>query len=144
MSRATKADQRILNSAILFRILQLSICLCGLSFIAWAFIDSRFRDAEGFLQGEVCLPVAVGIAFIVFGWAVRGRLKRPAFWFALALVAQAVALQMIDAGPFIRYQHYKKPLSRLLMEIHPIVLIFFSLQTALVLKGLKTRWTSIR
>ena len=31
---------------------------------------------------------------------------RPVTWLALALVGNAAALALIDAGPFVRYQHY--------------------------------------
>jgi hypothetical protein len=90
----------------------------------------------------VCLPVAVGLALLVLGWA-PGRLQRFVFWLALALVGQAVALQMIEAGPTIRYQHYR-PFVRLLDNTKPLLLGFLMLQTVLVLAGLRTRWTLIR
>ena len=87
-------------------LLRILMWLSGISFFTWAHADPRFRDAEGFLSGGYCLPVVVGVAFIVVGAAVTGRMRRSAFWFSLALVGQAVALQLIEAGPFIRYQHY--------------------------------------
>ncbi len=80
---------------------------------------------------------------MVLGCAVTGRLKRFAFWFALALVGQAVALQMIEAGPLIHYQHYK-PFDRLLTGTHPLLLIYLAVQSTLVAAGLRTRWPSIR
>ncbi|MFX0194693.1 MAG: glycosyltransferase family 39 protein [Candidatus Hodarchaeota archaeon] len=128
---------------ILSRFLQFFICSTGISFFVWAYVDPQFRNIEGFLQGEFCLPIAVGMALIIFGLAGSGRLKRAAFWFALALVGQAVALQMIDAGPFIRYQHYKS-FDHLLIEMHPLVLIFLAVQTAFVVAGLRIRWLKIR
>jgi hypothetical protein len=114
-----------------------------MSFLLWAGFDPRFRDAEGFLKGEFCLPVAVGMALLILGWAVSGSLKKSACWFSLALIGQAVALQLIEAGPFLRYQHYK-PLSRLVTETYPLLLIFLTAQTALVVLGLRGRWPKIR
>jgi len=128
---------------ILTPVLRLLLCSSGISLFAWAFFDPRFRDGEGFLEGGFCLPVAVGVALVILGWAAAGRLKRFAFWFALALVGQAVALQLIEAGPHIRYQHYK-PFDRLLTETHPLLLVYLTLQTALVVAGLRTRWPKIR
>lgn len=131
------------KGTILLRSLQFLICSIGISFFAWAYISPRFRDAEGFLDGGFCLPIAVGIALIVLGLTITGQLRKTAFWFALALVGQAVALQMIEAGPFIRYQHYK-PFGCLLTETHLPLLIYFSVQTVLVVAGFRTRWTEIR
>jgi hypothetical protein len=70
-------------------------------------------------------------------------LKKSACWFALILIGQAASLQLIDAGTFLRYQHYK-PLSRLVTEAHLLLLAFLSLQTALVVVGLRGRWPKIR
>jgi len=127
----------------LSRARQLLLWSLGISFFVWACLDPRFRDAEGFLTGGFCLPVAVGVALMIVGWAVVGRLKRFAFWFALAFVGQAVALQMIEAGPLIHYQHYK-PFDRLLTETHPLLLIYLVVQSALVVASLRTRWPNIR
>lgn len=74
--------------------------------------------------------------------ALSSRLKKSAFWFGLALIGQAVALQMIEAGPFIRYQHYK-PLNRLFTETHPLLIIFVALQAVLVVASLRGRWRKI-
>lgn len=130
-------------AATMPRVLRLLLFwLAGISFVLWACFDPRFRDAEGFLKGEFCLPLAVGMALSILGWA-GGGLKKSAFWLALALIGQAVALQLIDAGTFLRYQHYK-PVGRLLAESHPLLLAFLSLQTALVVVGLRERWPKIR
>ena len=124
------------------RVLQLGLWLAGISFVLWACLDPRFRDAEGIVNGGFCLPVALGLAFILLGCSAFGDLKRSAFWFSLALVGQAVALQIIEAGPFIRYQHYK-PFSRLFTETHPLLLLFLAVQTAFVVAGLRSRWPEI-
>ncbi|MBI4589077.1 MAG: glycosyltransferase family 39 protein [Candidatus Rokubacteria bacterium] len=111
--------------------------------IAWGLLDPRFRDAEGFLDGRVCLPASLGVALIIVGAAIATPFARFAFWLSLGLVGQALALQMIDAGPAIRYQHYKPP-ARLFAEIHPLLLIALVAQTAFVIGGLRRRWPAIR
>jgi hypothetical protein len=131
------------DGAILTRSLQLLLGSVAASSFAWALCDPRFRDAEGFLQGEVCLPVAACLALLVVGWGVAGRSSRFAFWLALCLVGQAVALQMIEAGSAVRYQHYK-PLAHLPQGTNAFLLAFLIIQTFLVLVGLRTHWTRIR
>lgn len=110
---------------------------------AWAAVDPRFRDPEGYLARTFCLPIAGGMALTMLGWSLASPLKAPAGWLALAVVGQAVALQLIDAGPWIRYQHYK-PLTRLLTETHPLLPIYLAGQTLLVVMGFRTRWPEIR
>jgi hypothetical protein len=140
LSIALSGRQRNL---ILFRILQCLILSSGIISIVWAFSGSQFRDTEGFLKGTFCLPVTVGIALIILGCTVVGRWKRSAFWFVLALVGQAVALQMIDAGPFIHYQHYKIR-DGLLSRNHPLLVTYLAVQTILVARGVNFRWPSVR
>lgn len=126
----------------LLRVFQVLAWIFGICFVAWAFTDAGFRNAEGFLWGTFCLPFSSGIALIILGWAVAGRFKQFAIWFALALVGQAVALQMIEAGPFVRYQHYKL-LNRLFTE-NPLCLTYLAAQTILVVAGLRSHWPAIR
>ncbi len=125
------------------RLLQLSFWLTGILIISWAFFDPQFRDAEGFFEGNLCLPVSVGIAAIALGCAANGRFKNFTWWFALALVGQAVVLQMIEAGPLLRYQHYK-PINRLINDNDLLFLTFLVAQTAIVLSGFIVRWRNIR
>jgi hypothetical protein len=143
VSKTIQAYERFSEKPTFCRILQALISSLGICFLVWAFYDSRFRDTEGFFEGAVCLPVTVGVALIILGWALNSRWKKFAFWLALALMGQAVALQLIEAGPYMRYQHYKT-LSRLLEETNPLLLLCVVVQTALVLAGLKTRWPKIR
>ncbi len=73
---------------------------------AWALTDGRFRDAEGFLAGLAAFPLAASVALIILGLAWWAGLPRSGAWISLALIGQAAALQLIDAGPTVRYQHY--------------------------------------
>lgn len=114
----------------------------AVSLIVWAHIDSRFRNAEGYLSGRYCLPVAVALGLIILGCAVSRPWKKFAAWLTLALVGQAVALQMIDAGQLIRYQHYR-PVHRII-ETAPWLLVCLAIQTGLVLAGLRAYWPGTR
>lgn len=134
----SKADREGLS---LIRILQSILYLLGLGVLAWSVADPRFKDAEGFLKGSFCLPVAVGVALMILGAAITGPLRRSGFWFSLALVGQAVALQIIDAGKAMKYQH-AKPFD------HPVFVAFLGLQTVIVVVGYRNRagliWSWIR
>jgi hypothetical protein len=128
---------------ILFRVLQLLIWSFGIFFFFWGFFDPRFRDVEGFFKGQFCLPLAFGLGLMMLGLAITSRLRKFGCWFLLALVGQAVALQMIDAGPTIHYQHYR-PLGWLLTGAHPLLLVFLGAQTVIVVAGIKSQWSKIR
>ena len=72
------------------------------------------------------------------------RKKHIAFagWLAVGLIGQAVALQLVQAGPLVRYQHYHT--SRVpLWTAHPVLLLWFPVQTLLVIIGLGTRLPAI-
>jgi hypothetical protein len=115
----------------------------GIAFLFWAFFDGRFRDAEGFLKGDVCLPFSFAIALILASLTVSRSWRKFGFWFGLGLVGQAVALQTIDAGPIVRYQHYR-PFMRLVSESNPFLLVFIAGQTFSVIAAFRLRWPEIR
>jgi len=120
------------HALALWRIAQVLLYLLALAVIIWSLADPRFRDNEGFLKGSFCLPAAVGVALLMLGSAIAGRLRRCAFWFSLALVGQAVTLQIIDAGPAMKYQH-ARPFD------HPGFVAFLGLQTVIVVLGYRNR-----
>jgi hypothetical protein len=132
-----------LRSAFVARGLQLLLLSCGILLLAWAFFDPRLRDSEGFMNRAFCLQVSIGTALIILGSAVTGRFKKFAFWLALALVGHAASLQLIDAGPLIRYQHYK-PLARIVGESHPLVLGVLVGQTIFVAMGMRRLWPDLQ
>src|SRR5688500_5061081 len=111
------------KNLILTRFLELLSLSSGIVLMVWAFSDPQFRHTEGFLNGRFCLPLSISLGLITFGWALASRWKQSALWFVLALVGQSVALQLIDAGPLIHYQHYKS-FDRLLTDVHPLLLIY--------------------
>ena len=103
----------------------------GFALIVWGLLDARFRDTEGTLIGKVCLPLSVGIGLIILGIAFIGQMRRFALWFALALVGQAISLQLINAGKAVRYQHYY-PLNQLFSSFYLPLLLVFMAQVILV------------
>jgi hypothetical protein len=125
------------------RILQVLFWLFGVIILIWSFLDPRFRDLEGFLEGIFCLPLSVGVSLIVIGCGFTSKLRSAAFWFALAMVGHAVALQLIDAGPFVRYQHYK-PFTVMMLGTNVLFLVFIALQTALVFFEFRKIFNPIR
>jgi hypothetical protein len=106
--------------------------------IAWAALDPRLRDVEGIPTGAICLPISLAAALATLGAAWRSSWRRAALWFALALVGQAAALQMIDAGTRLHYQHYR-PLGWLAAH-RPWLLVLAGFQTAAVVAGWRGRW----
>ncbi|WP_096893824.1 glycosyltransferase family 39 protein [Candidatus Scalindua japonica] len=127
----------------MFRLKQLLYFLGSISFFAWAYYCPQFHDAKGGLNGEFCLPVSVGIALIIRGCTIHRRLRKSSFWFALSIIGQAVALQLINAGPYVRYQHYK-PLHSLLTGTNLFLLFFLLTQTVLVVASFRTLWPDIQ
>lgn len=78
--------------------------------VGWALADGRFRDAEGYWDSPICLPLGCAVAGLVLAigglWR-RGQCLAAAFWFALALIGQSVTLQLIEAGTNVSFQHYR-------------------------------------
>jgi hypothetical protein len=112
-----------------------ALWVSGLTLMGWALTQPDLHDAEGDLSGRACLPIAAGVAALVLAWAGRGPWRRFAGWFAVALIGQAVALQLVQAGPVLRYQHYA-PLTGELSGAHVLLLVCLAAQLTLVVVGL--------
>lgn len=111
--------------------------------LAWAWLDPRFRDTEGFLDTAFCLPLAISAASWLMGTslAVRWRqFERAACWIALAVVGQAVQFQLTKAGTNVAYQHLRPP-GTWLRECHPFLPAFVVGQLMLVCWGLRRLWS---
>jgi 4-amino-4-deoxy-L-arabinose transferase-like glycosyltransferase len=134
-------ESRLVKDRALWMALRAVAWLGGVLALVYALTSASFRDAEGFLQGTVCLPLSIAVALFLLGVFLRQRAF--ASWLALALIGQAVALQLIEAGKGVRYQHYK-PFDRLLAETHPLLLLFLLAQTVLVLSAFHSRWPQVR
>ncbi|MBC7789969.1 MAG: glycosyltransferase family 39 protein [Anaerolineae bacterium] len=63
-------------------------------------------------------------------------------WLGLAIVGEIARLQLIDAGPLVSYQHYKK-VGELFSEA-PVATIIVALQGLLAIVGIARLWPRIR
>ncbi|NIN05425.1 MAG: hypothetical protein GTO43_03445, partial [Armatimonadetes bacterium] len=125
------------------RLLQTSVAAFGVILVVWSVTDRRFRDGEGALGGGFALLLALSMASVLAGWGLIRKQRSFAFWLALGLTGQAAALQLIEAGKQLRYQHYKS-MGGLLEESHPLLLALLALQFLLVTLGIIKRWPQIR
>ena len=131
------------KTVVVQRVLRLFLWASAGSCLAWTCLSPRFRDGEGFLRGEICLPIAASVALALLAYSLNKPYTKAVFWFALALVGQAVALQMIEAGQLIRYQHYRS-LERLLTETNPLLVGYLAVQSFLVVVGISQSYSRVR
>ena len=120
-----------------------SIALLGIILLTMSWGDPLFRNEEGALIGSFALPLSVCVAFILSGLMICNGLNHFAFWFGLGLIGQAIALQLIEAGPGVGYQHYK-PFVRIFADTHPALVVFLAIQIISVLSGIRNRWKQIK
>lgn len=104
----------------------------------WALFSAQFRDAEGFLTGIFCFPLALSIGLLVLGFSLDKKWKSTAGWFVLLMTGQAASLQLIQAGNQIGYQHY-----HIENSFHLVLVVFLFLQTIIVIRGLGRFWRLI-
>ena len=103
----------------------------GVLSILWSLFAGGYRDAEGFLQSQACLPLVAGIALLWIAAALGRPWQRAGLWLGLAFMGHAAALQLILAGPSIHYQHYAD-LPRLLSEPNDVPAAVLAFQLAAV------------
>ncbi len=112
-----------------------ALCWIGAAcLIIWSMQAARFRDADGVLSGTVCLPISFAAAIALLSSAFFREWRQSGAWLALAIVGQGAALQMIDAGRLIGYQHLR-PFSSLFYS-SPEIISIFALQSILVVGGI--------
>ena len=131
-------SQRPISSLLL----SLILILCGIALIIWSLVSANFRDPEGYLTGPVVFPISVGIALWITALLWARNLRNFVLWFSLAIISQAAALQLIEAGKEVRYQHYV-PASQLLTSAYVLFSCILLVQVFVVLVGLRTRIRSI-
>mgnify|MGYP003920071063 CR=1 FL=1 len=119
-------------------VLRTLLAAAALAAAAWGLTYPGFRDAERIATGELCLPLSAAAALALLALAWNGPWRRAACWWALALVGQAAALQMIDAGIRLHYQHYR-PLDWLLAH-RPWLLGFAAVQAGVVVAGWRSHF----
>src|SRR6185369_7140617 len=103
--------------------------------LAWHYC----RTAEGTLSAYFPAGIALTAAIVLMAWTVSTRWGGAGSWLALALCGQAAALQLIDAGVLIHYQHYRLPADA---AAHPVLrwaLAAVTLQSLLAAAGLAAR-----
>lgn len=87
--------------------MQILLALLGLGGLVGAFWSPAFRDTAGFFDPSVCLLFTLATAILVIAAAWRTPLRLAAAWFALVIAGQGLALQLVDAGTTVHYQHYR-------------------------------------
>jgi hypothetical protein len=110
--------------------------------LGWALSNPAFRDAEGAWTTAVCLPVSIAAGLIVAITTFFSRMRVAGLWFSLAIVGQSCALQLIDAGRHIHYQHLL-PLATLLRD-RPFLLAICAVQALAALVALARSRVVIR
>lgn len=105
----------------------------------WA-ASTLFRDVTGYLRTEFSFVLSAAIAAVVFSTTLGTRWMRPGAWLALGILGQAAALQWIDAGPLIHYQHLRSP-EYLVGRID--IAVVLGLQSMLVIAGIRRRRKTI-
>ncbi len=100
------------------------------------------ETSQGFIDGIVILPFAIGLGLIIIGWALFGPMAKFAVLFAVALVGQAIVLQFVEAGTQLRYQHYKS-LEQIFSDTPIFFMGFLAVQSGIVLFAVITRWSQI-
>ena len=114
---------------------------CAIAAAAW--MSPYCHASEGFPNGFFALGISAAIAVLVAGWTASTLWALSGRWLALALAGQAAALQLIDAGIRIHYQHYRLPTEALADPVLRWVFLAVGLQTLLVLAGLFLRRDAI-
>ncbi len=126
-----------------FHPINILFSLAGIGLFVWAIFNERFWTSDqAFLNAGFCLPLAIAVGLIWLGFLIRTRWQNFAFWTALALIGQAAALQMINAGRLIHFQHYR-PWPELLNG-HFIAVLLFAGQFVLVAFAISKRLPAIK
>jgi hypothetical protein len=61
------------------------------------------------LSANSQLPIATAAAIAITVLSRRTAFRSSGLWLTLAVLGQAAALQLIEAGPYVRFQHYASP-----------------------------------
>ena len=83
--------------------------LAAAATVGFGLLHPVFRTAEGVLDPLFCLPLAVAASALAAGLTAGTEWARSGRWLALVLIGQAAALQLVDAGNMLGYQHYPAP-----------------------------------
>lgn len=108
------------------------LAVLALAAWAWAALDGRFRDAEGFASTRALWPLAIGAALLVLAAAARGGWLAAGGWLALGLYGHAALLGLLVAGSDVGYANLSLTADGALKRAPLIVL---GAQALLVLLG---------
>jgi len=120
---------------LLLALIQVLIALLGLALLYIAWTCPGVRDAEGNLEGTFCLPLSLGLAAILTARLLHTAWVKPGLWFALAMSGQAAALQLINAGHDIHYQHYL-PIDRMWVGDGRLAVVCIVVQVVFVIAAM--------
>ncbi len=116
-------------------LLRLAFPVAALAFLGWALASRPLLDAQGDLTTAFAFVPSLAVAFITLGGISLRAWRRFSLWLALAIVGQAAALQLINAGKQIHYQHYRG-WEYLLTGAHPVIQAVLLIQLLCVLVGI--------
>ena len=85
---------------------ELLLAAAGLLLAVLSMLGAPARTESGALGGLWLLGLALVAALTVTVVLARLGARRAGLWLSLAIFAQAVSLQLIEAGPTVRYQHF--------------------------------------
>ncbi|HMJ09028.1 MAG TPA: hypothetical protein VK468_08485, partial [Pyrinomonadaceae bacterium] len=120
----------------------ISIAAAGFAVVIWAGISGNFYTEVNGLSSKIFLPAAIGASLVLIGATITTLWRGVGFWLGVAVVGQAVSLQMIDAGRLIHFQHYRSLGD--LASRDSISLAVFTLQILLVTIGIAKKAGAIR
>ncbi|MDH5513908.1 MAG: hypothetical protein OEY45_01975 [Gammaproteobacteria bacterium] len=107
----------------------------------WVVLDPRFLGADGFVDGSIMLPLSFAFAAGLLAWSANSSWRVSGAWLALALAGQAIALQLIDAGPRIHYQHFR--VGEIFSGTVPLLTVLLAVQVLIVITGVSRSWYRI-
>ena len=85
-------------------VVRVFLLVAAIGLLVVAVRAASLADESG-QRGAAALPIAVGLAILVLLRFWRTALRTAAGWLVLATAGQAAVLRLIEAGPFVRYQH---------------------------------------
>lgn len=109
-----------------------SVIVCAA--LAWSWFLPGLRGWFGPGAGAACLPAGLAAALLLCVWTAGGPLAKAGLWLALAASGNAAALQLLDAGTRVHYQHLL-PWSVLTGRNHIAALCLLLVQAAAVVWG---------
>jgi len=116
----------------------------AIAIVTAAWMSPYCRTAEGDVGGRFAAALAVAAAAALIGWTANSAWAASGRWLALAAIGQAAALQLIDAGILIHYQHYRLPAQATSDSVLLCALVAVACQALFVTVGLAGHWAAIR